>query len=150
MKLLLDTSTGALLPYPRLDDEPIVGLDPSLQVMTVEKTDPPSFDAFSQQLEVTETIDKDSSKVIHGWRVVPIPPAPAPVIRTPDEVLASLGLTVAELTALTSLTHPKPWDATTDYTIGMRVTHNGKTWTATSHNTNNPPDDVPGDWDEVK
>jgi len=41
------------------------------------------------------------------------------------------------------------WDPTLLYHPGDPVLHNGKTWVATSNNTGNEPDDVPGDWDPV-
>jgi hypothetical protein len=146
MKLLLNTLTGDLLPYPRQDEEPIIGLSPTLQVLTVEQVDPPAFDPATQQLEATEVIDKTSGKVTRSWKVVPIPPAPAPVVFTTAEKLAGLGLTLGDLTALVALTHPREWDAAVDYTIGERVLHGGRTWVATSNNRSNEPDDVPGDW----
>jgi hypothetical protein len=42
------------------------------------------------------------------------------------------------------------WDAGTTYQPGDVVQHQGHTWKATSNNTGNEPDDVPGDWEEVK
>jgi hypothetical protein len=42
------------------------------------------------------------------------------------------------------------WDATVGYSVGDLVEHQGRTWKATSNNTGNEPDDVPGDWEEVK
>ena len=41
------------------------------------------------------------------------------------------------------------WNSTVQYQIGDKVRHNGKMWIATSSNTNNEPDDVPGDWDLI-
>jgi hypothetical protein len=42
------------------------------------------------------------------------------------------------------------WDAATGYSVGDLVEHQGRTWKATSNNTGNEPDDVPGDWEEVR
>jgi len=149
MKTLLNTTTGQLLPYPRLDDEPVVGLDPMFQILTVHQADPPAFDAATQQLERTETIDKATGTVTRDWKVVTVPPAPTSAPRTPADTLASLGLTLNDLKQLVALTNPAAWDASVAYKIGQSVTHNGKTWVATSHNTGNEPDDVPGDWQAV-
>ena len=41
------------------------------------------------------------------------------------------------------------WDAAAGYVVGNLVEHQGRTWKATSDNTGNEPDDVPGDWAEV-
>ena len=46
--------------------------------------------------------------------------------------------------------HPLSWDATAAYKVGELVTHDGKRWKATSDNTGNEPDNVPGDWEELK
>jgi hypothetical protein len=45
--------------------------------------------------------------------------------------------------------HPLSWDATAAYKVGELVAHDGKRWKATSDNTGNQPDSVPGDWEEV-
>lgn len=42
------------------------------------------------------------------------------------------------------------WDAALRYHPGDKVLHDGKEWVATSHNSSNPPDDVPGDWDRLE
>jgi hypothetical protein len=42
------------------------------------------------------------------------------------------------------------WDATAGYSVGDLVEHQGRTWKATSNNTGNEPDDIEGDWQEVK
>jgi hypothetical protein len=149
MKTLLNTSTGQLVPYPRNDDEDVVGLDSMFQILTVHQAEPPAFDIATQQLERTEVIDKATGTVARGWKVVTIPPAPAPIPRTPADVLASLGLTLNDLKQLVALTSAAAWDKAVAYTIGQSVTHNGKTWVATSDNTGNEPDDVPGDWAKV-
>jgi hypothetical protein len=147
MKTLLNTITGQLLPYPRNDDEDVVGLEPMLQILIVHQAEPPAFDAATQQLEPTEVIDKATGTVTRDWKVVALPPAPAPL--TPQQKLEGLGITLGDLAALVAMVAIKPWDATAAYLIGMRVTHNGKTWVATSDNTGNEPDDVPGDWRAV-
>ena len=42
------------------------------------------------------------------------------------------------------------WDASEQYHIGDAVRHNGAMWKATSNNSNNEPDDVPGDWEKIE
>ena len=150
MKLLLD-STGTLLTYPRADGEPVEGLDPSLKMVEVTQDPEPTYDIATHMLEATEVIDPVSLTVTRGWKVVerPVPPAP-PAPLTPQQKLENLGITLGDLTALVTMVETKPWDAAAAYLVGMRVTHSGKTWIATSDNTGNEPDDVAGDWSPVR
>lgn len=76
MKLLYDTITTQLLPYPRLDDAPLVGLDPALVVLELIEQDQPSYDPATHRLESTEAIDLDAGSVTRGWQLVALPPAP--------------------------------------------------------------------------
>ena len=41
------------------------------------------------------------------------------------------------------------WNSGKQYHIGDVVYHVGKMWIATSNNTNNLPDSIPGDWQET-
>jgi hypothetical protein len=88
MKALYDTQTNAVLPWPRIDDEPVVGLDAHLLEMDVVQEPQPAFDPATQRLEKTEVIDADSRTVTRGWDVVEVP---APVF-TAEEHLRSVGL----------------------------------------------------------
>lgn len=45
---------------------------------------------------------------------------------------------------------PAPWDKTTRYAPGDLVLFGGEQWRSTSENTNNMPDDIPGDWERVQ
>jgi hypothetical protein len=88
MKALYNTQTNAILPWPRIDEEPVVGLDAHLLEMDVAQEDKPEYDPATQRLEKTEAIDTDSRTVARGWNVVEVP---APVY-TAEEHLASVGL----------------------------------------------------------
>jgi hypothetical protein len=88
MKALYDTQTQALLPWPRIDEEPVVGLASHLLEMDVVQEDQPAYDPASQRLEKTEVIDTDSRTVTRGWDVVEVP---APAV-TAEEHLRSVGL----------------------------------------------------------
>jgi hypothetical protein len=41
------------------------------------------------------------------------------------------------------------WKSDRLYSPGDIVSHDGRKWVSTSSNRNNPPDDVPGDWQDV-
>lgn len=74
MKLIYDTITGTLLPWPRIDEEPVVGLESHLLEMTVIQEDEPSYDPETQTLEQTQDIDTEAKTVTRGWNVVALPP----------------------------------------------------------------------------
>jgi hypothetical protein len=88
MKLLYNTETQTLLPWPRIDEEPVVGLAAHLLEMTVVQEDQPAFDPATQRLEKTEVIDTDARTVTRGWSVVEAPVATF----TAEEHLESVGL----------------------------------------------------------
>jgi hypothetical protein len=75
MKALYNTQTQKLLPWPRIDEEPVVGLDAHLLEMTVVQEPQPAFDPATQRLEQTEVIDTDARTVTRGWSVVEMPVA---------------------------------------------------------------------------
>jgi hypothetical protein len=75
MKLLYDTQTQKLLPWPRIDEEPVVGLDAHLLEMDVVQEDQPAYDPATQRLEKVEVIDAEAQTVARGWSVVEVPVA---------------------------------------------------------------------------
>jgi hypothetical protein len=87
-RLLLDRTTGALLPYPRQDNEPVAGLDrTAAYVVEVVRETAPEYDPATHYLQPLEPVvaitDPDSDDVngsaTYGWELVPIPePAPVP------------------------------------------------------------------------
>jgi hypothetical protein len=87
MKALYDTQTQKLLPWPRIDDEPVVGLDAHLLEMDVVQENRPAYDPASQRLKKTEIIDTEARTVTRGWSVVE---APVPTF-TADEWVDAQG-----------------------------------------------------------
>jgi len=75
MKLIYNTQTQKLLPWPRIDDEPVVGLAAQLLEMDVMQEPQPALDPATQRLEKTEVIDTDTRTVTRGWNVVEVPVA---------------------------------------------------------------------------
>jgi hypothetical protein len=96
MKLLYDTQTQKLLPWPRIDDEPVVGLAAHLLEMTVVQEDKPAYDPATRRLEKTEVIDTQAQTVTRGWNVVEVP---APTY-TADEWVDAQGFTGKRPTTL--------------------------------------------------
>ena len=70
---LLDTVTAQVLPYPRWDDEPVDGLDPRYQVLTVVRDPEPAHDPETQRLEETQTVDAAAGELRITWTVVDLP-----------------------------------------------------------------------------
>ena len=88
MKALYNTQTNAVLPWPRIDDEPVVGLAAHLLEMTVVQEPQPAYDPATQRLEKTEVIDTEARTVTRGWSVIAVlPPA-----MLAEEYLESVGL----------------------------------------------------------
>jgi len=75
-RILYHTATGSLHPYPRQDDEPVVGLDPSFRSLNLIQESPRDHDPATERLEPTETIDLEAATVIRGWRLVTLPSPP--------------------------------------------------------------------------
>jgi hypothetical protein len=73
MKLLYDTQAQALLPWPRIDEEPVVGLAAHLLEMDVVQEDQPAYAPATQRLDKTEVIDAEARTVTQGWSVVEVP-----------------------------------------------------------------------------
>jgi hypothetical protein len=73
MKALYNTETNTVLPWPRIDNEPVVGLDAHLLEMDVVQEDQPAYDPATQRLEKTEVIDAEARTVTRGWSVVEVP-----------------------------------------------------------------------------
>jgi hypothetical protein len=88
MKLLYNTETQTLLPWPRIDEEPVVGLAAHLLEMIVVQEDKPEYDSATQRLEKTEAIDAEAQTVTRGWSVVQVPVATF----TAEEHLESVSL----------------------------------------------------------
>ena len=73
MKALYNTQTNAILPWPRIDEEPVVGLDAHLLEMDVAQESQPAYDPATERLEKTEVIDAEARTVTRGWSVVEAP-----------------------------------------------------------------------------
>jgi hypothetical protein len=70
MKILYHTPTQTLRDYPRQDDEPVVGLDPSFQTFDLIQQSPPVHNPATHYLRATEQIDTVNRRVTRGWEVL--------------------------------------------------------------------------------
>jgi hypothetical protein len=69
MKLLYNTQTEQVLPWPRIDEEPIVGLAPELLEMTVIEGEIPTYDPETQVLNQSDVVDVEAQTVTRTWAV---------------------------------------------------------------------------------
>jgi hypothetical protein len=79
MKLLYNTETQLLQPYPRNDDGEVIGLDSVYHVYSVIQSEPPAFDAATHYLKPTEAVDHATKNVTRGWEVMAIERPPLTV-----------------------------------------------------------------------
>lgn len=76
-RLLYDTTTGTLQPYPRADDEDVLDLDPRYKPFRLEQAPQPRLRP-DQWAEPTEVIDITREVVFRDWVVHDPAPAPLP------------------------------------------------------------------------
>ena len=70
MKKLLDIQTQQVLPYPRLDDSPVQGLDTArYKVLTVIDTAPPDFNPDTQWLSFSYEVFENDLEYRQVWAV---------------------------------------------------------------------------------
>jgi hypothetical protein len=81
--ILLNTTTGKLVAYPRLDDQPVEGLDARYEVLAIVRTPQPEHDPTTHSIREIQTIDRAAGQWIWSWLVEPLPtPPPVPDWRT--------------------------------------------------------------------
>jgi hypothetical protein len=121
MKILYDTATAKLAPYPRSDDEPVVGLDPRYLVLDLIPQENPSHDPATHYLRRTEAIDLDALQVTRGWELVAHEPMPVVVsFRALAFVLNEAGLYQQVKTAAMSSIEGEIWWNTAQSTTVQR------------------------------
>lgn len=79
MKYLYHLPSGPLRPYPRQDDQPVVGLDSTVFAVLLVQQDPePEYNSGTEYLAPQETITLGEPEGVlrRTWQVLPIPPAP--------------------------------------------------------------------------
>ena len=73
MRLLYNTLTERLQPYPRNDDEDVVGLSLEYLIMQVIDNDPPPYDTETEILVPTQALDVGNQTATNGWEIKPKP-----------------------------------------------------------------------------
>jgi hypothetical protein len=75
-KILYSQSNNKVKPYPRQDDEPVVGLDPDYLVLDKVTTTPPSYDPDTQYLAESWVADVGALEYQQAWTIEDLPPVP--------------------------------------------------------------------------
>ena len=75
-KLLYSQSTQAIKRYPRLDDQPIAGLDTDYLVLEKVEVAPISYDPATQSLFSTYVVDTETLEYRQEWTINDLPPTP--------------------------------------------------------------------------
>jgi hypothetical protein len=80
MKILVHTPTGTTKPYPRSDNEPVVGLSAEYETFDMIEEPRPTYDSATHNLRrLPEAIDQTAKTVTRGWEIVPCDIAPVVV-----------------------------------------------------------------------
>ena len=73
--VLYDSTTSSVVPYPRIDDEPVVGLEVErYQVLETIIEDEPTYDPATQTLSFEWNVNLVNGLYIKEWTVTDLPP----------------------------------------------------------------------------
>jgi hypothetical protein len=67
LKRLYNTASQQILPWPRLDEEPIVGLDPNLLEMAVIEGEIPGYNPETQILTKSDVVNVEARTITRTW-----------------------------------------------------------------------------------
>jgi hypothetical protein len=119
-KALWDLADNKLVSYPRIDDEPVVGLDTErYAVITVVRNPQPAYDLLTSYLAPTEALDLDELTYTYGWLVETLPP-PGPDYQGFYSALLVSACYQAVLAEVLSTTSPAPAGALAVFVSAMQ------------------------------
>jgi len=126
IKALWDLGESRLVSYPRIDDEPVVGLDTErYAVITVVRNPQPAYDSLTDYLVPTEAIDLDAHTYTYGWLVETLPP-PRPNYQDFYSALLVSACYQAVLAEVLSTTSPAPAGALAVFVSAMQDCLSGR------------------------
>lgn len=126
VKALWDLSELKLVSYPRIDDEPVVGLDTDRYiVLNVVRNPPPAYDPLTDYLVPTEALDLDALTYTYDWLVKSLPP-PGPDYQGFYSALLVSACYQAVLTEVLSTTSPAPAGALAIFVSAMQDCLSGR------------------------
>lgn len=125
-KALWDLNESKLVPYPRYDDEPVVGLDASrYATVSLVREPEPAYDPIEEYLVPTTAIDLDALTYTYGWVVETLPP-PGPDYQGFYSALLISVCYQAVLAEVLSTTSPAPAGALAVFVSAMQDCLSGR------------------------
>ena len=125
-KALWDVNESKLVPYPRYDDEPVVGLDTSRYIIVTLVREPePAYNPVENCLAPSATIDIDALTYTYGWSVETLPP-PGPNYQDFYSALLVSACYQAVLAEVLSTTSPAPAGALAVFVSAMQDCLSGR------------------------
>jgi hypothetical protein len=119
-KALWDSVNEKLVPYPRIDDEPVRGLDTErYAVLSVVRLPRPAYDPLTEYLIPTQALDLDALQYTYDWLVEPLPP-PAPDYNAFYAALLVSSVYQAVLAEVLSAVSPAPAGALAVFVSAMQ------------------------------
>lgn len=105
MKLLYNTLTQTLHPYPRADDEDVVGLSEEYATLTVVEIEAPAYNSQTELLVPAQDVDIESGTVTRGWTIeaIQLLPVKSITMRSLRLTLIDLGLYQTTLAAINGI-----------------------------------------------
>jgi hypothetical protein len=125
-KALWDLVDDKLVPYPRYDDEPVVGLDTSrYATVSLVREPEPAYNPIEEYLVPTTAIDLDALTYTYGWLVETLPP-PGPDYQGFYSALLVSACYQAVLAEVLSTTSPAPAGALAVFVSAMQDCLSGR------------------------
>lgn len=125
-KALWDLVDDKLVPYPRYDDEPVVGLDSiRYAIVSLVREPEPTYNPIEEYLVPTTAIDLDALTYTYGWSVQTLPP-PGPDYEGFYSALLISACYQAVLAEVLSTTSPAPAGALAVFVSAMQDCLSGR------------------------
>lgn len=119
-KALWDLVDDKLVPYPRYDDEPVVGLDSiRYAIVSLVREPEPTYNPIEEYLVPTTAFDLDALTYTYGWSVQTLPP-PGPDYQGFYSALLISACYQAVLAEVLSTTSPAPAGALAVFVSAMQ------------------------------
>lgn len=119
-KALWDLADNKLVSYPRIDDEPVVGLDTSrYATVSLVREPEPAYNPIEEYLVSTTALDLDALTCTYGWLVETLPP-PGPDYQGFYSALLVSACYQAVLAEVLSTTSPAPAGALAVFVSAMQ------------------------------
>jgi hypothetical protein len=125
-KILFHTPTGTTKPYPRSDNEPVVGLAAEYEVFDLIEPARPTFDPTTHEIRrLPEEIDTQAKMVTRGWEIAAMESEPVVVTMRSFREACGLDLVTEILTFISGIQEAKErFKAQNDFEFAPTVARN--------------------------